>query len=544
VLRWQFFRGLRASKLLPPEDIDLLERETQSTQVGDIQQMLLDQDLLTAYQVRRIREGKAAGLVFGQYQILDEIGTGGFGQVYKVRHALLDRVMALKLITREHCQSRLFRDVFRREVAAVTRLSHPNVAATYDADEIDGALFLAMEYVEGPTLHAFVRPTDPPPLTLACALMAQMAEGVGHAHQNGLVHRDIKPANILLPGVVPAAGPADPTRPLVKVIDFGLARLYPRDDRAGVTLLADPGAVVGTPAFMSPEQAANFHDADARSDLYSLGCTYYYLLTGRLPFESSSSRVTLEMHAGQAPKPIREWRPEVPAGLAQVVHRLLEKRPQDRYQTAAELGAAMEAFVFSGCGVGGDPPADPSPPPRSTRGERDETHALAPAREPEADPPPPAPPPAAVPAEPVPVETLRRLWLEWCVVVEALAGGEPVGVSAVRYADLYGDLISALGRPDETRPGPTRGQRDRLRTLVEPWVTLRSFRALDGPELAELSRACQELDRAFDLPRPARARRRAWALWSVPTVGALVGGANWLATHGSVAAAAVGAGTP
>jgi serine/threonine-protein kinase len=516
VLRWQFLRGLRASKLLSSEDVDLLEREAPDARIDDLQQMLLDQGLLTAYQLKRIRDGKPTGLVLGQYRILDELGSGGFGQVYRASHSVLDRVVALKLITREYSQSRLFRDVFRREVAAVTRLNHPNIAATFDANEIDGMLFLAMEYVEGTTLHAYVCDRDPPPIDRAREMMVQLALGLQHAHENGLVHRDIKPANVLVAEPARAPGAKDPGPVLVKMIDFGLARLSPKGDQPHGTLLADAGAIVGTPAFMAPEQARNFHEADARSDLYSLGCTFYFLLTGRHPFEGASSRLTLEMHASKAARPLRDLRPEIPPGLAALVNRLMAKDPADRFQTADGLCAALQLGARSAPHVQEEPVAGTAPAAALP------TPVVA-LHRPTAPPAPESPPVVVALAEPsrwadpVPVADLRRHWLAWCALVETHAEGDPLDTPEVRYGELYRSLVGGLESGPGDSPSPTPAQRDRILTLVKPWLTLRTLSALDRSSAAELWHRCLEYDAYFaaaDTPAPPR---RWWQLFSLLT---------------------------
>ncbi|AWM39076.1 Serine/threonine-protein kinase PrkC [Gemmata obscuriglobus] len=493
VLRWQFFRGLRASKLLPTEEVDQLERDAQSAPVEEIQQHLLEQGALTPYQVRRIRDGAPTGLVLAQYKVLDEIGGGGFGQVYKASHSVMNRVVALKLMTPDRCRSRLFRDVFYREVAAVTRLNHPNVVLTFDANETDGVLFLAMEYVQGPSLHAYVTDNGPPDLPLAVSIMLQLSSGLAHAHEAGLVHRDLKPANVLVQDIGPGAVRA-------KVIDFGLARLHARGGGEHGTLMADPGALVGTPAFMAPEQAVNFHDADVRSDLYSLGCTCYFLLTGRLPFEGPSCRAVLEMHAKRAARPLRELRPDVPVALAAVVHRLMAKRPEDRYQTADQLCDALTALVpvaafTEGCEYS-------SPRAASVLGE-DQPTPLAWA-EPEPS------PTVAVFERPreagVTDAEARRLWSKWCSVVEAQSQGAPPALTGPQYAELYETLVRALRALGEDS--------EQLRAAVEPWVTLRALQTLDRSAIAELYQTCRNLNSAFGSAPPAPTRLRSLAALS------------------------------
>lgn len=536
VLRWQFIRSLRASKLLPAEDIDLLDRETAEARAEDIQQMLLDQELLTAYQLRRVRDGSPGGLVLGPYRILDEIGSGGFGQVYKATHTVLDRVVALKLMAPAQCPGRQLREVFRRELAAVTRLNHPNVATTFDANEIDGTLFMAMEFVEGPTLHALVDDNGPPPLDLAVSIMAQAARGLQHAHERGLVHRDVKPANMLVTGSVWAPGAADAPPVLVKVIDFGLARMYPQNNRPAGTLLADAGAIVGTPAFMAPEQARNFHDADSRSDLYSLGCTFYYLLTGEIPFASTSARATLVMHATNAVVPIRDLRPEVPPGLAAVVHRLLAKRPEDRYQSAAELCTALSDFA----------PLDFAPH-HTPRPERSESLPLAQTCAPsDALAPTTVEPERATPTDPpgrpVLPSDLLRLWLEWCVVVETLARSGPLGISDTRYSELYRALLAALRTSKTADTTLSADQYERLAGAVEPWVTLKALAGLSREEVAQLWQTCRELD-SFYAPVPGSKRPSLTGRGlRVAVVCGLAAGAVWIASNWSSVVSTVTAG--
>ncbi len=530
ILRWSFFRSLRTSNLLSPEDVDLLERETAHAELNDIQQMLLDQELLTPYQLKRIIDGKAAGLVLGQYRILDVLGGGGFGQVFKASHTVLDRVVALKLMTADYCRSRLLKDVFRRELAAVRRLNHPNIASTCDANIIDGTLFLAMEYVPGTTLDRFVRDNKNLSLAQVCSIMLQVCHGLQHAHENGVIHRDIKPDNIL---VARSGGSGDTQCISVKVIDFGLARLQPQGDQPTGTLLVEAGAIVGTPAFMSPEQAQDPHSADSRSDLYSLGCTFYYLLTGRFPFEGSSPRITLELHSVQNARPVRELRPEVPVGLAAIVARLMAKQPGDRYQSAAELIEALAGSVLSGLLRENDlpaaPPRHPSSRPVTTCAQALPTAPAAPvapvtapaapaAPAVEIGPAPQQPPPPSVEPE------LRKLWADWRAVVVARATGQQPPVSAEEYKVLYRSLLAAIGaaRGSSTVPAECL---DAVRTTVEPWVTLQALAWLERHTLAELHRICLALDARLETPEVPDTR---WALLPlVVTVLAVVAGALW-----------------
>jgi serine/threonine protein kinase/Tfp pilus assembly protein PilF len=269
------------------------------------------------------------------YEILGRVGEGGMGQVYKARHVRLDRVVALKVIHPERLGSPDAVRRFYREARAAARLLHPNLITVYDVDEAGGIHFLAMEYVDGVDLGRLVRDRGPLPVARACEYARQAAEGLQHAHERGLVHRDVKPANLLLT--------ADGRQ--VKILDLGLARLDAAAPAGeGTSELTQSGTLMGTPAFLAPEQARDAHRADIRSDLYSLGCTLYYLLTGRQPFPGQSLAEVIVQHQLDEPEPVTRLRPDVPVGVDAVLRRTMAKRPEDRYQTPAELAAALAPF--------------------------------------------------------------------------------------------------------------------------------------------------------------------------------------------------------
>jgi hypothetical protein len=261
-----------------------------------------------------------------RYEILGPVGAGGMGVVYKALQRNLDRVVAVKLLRGRLTGRPGFAERFAAEVRALARLNHPNVVAAYDADRAGDRHFVAMEYVEGESLDALVRRRGPLPPAEACDLVRQAAAGLQHASEHGIVHRDVKPANLLL-----ARGG------MVKVVDFGLSRLAL--DAEPVAGSAPP--VLGTPEYMAPEQARAPDRADSRSDLYALGCTLYFLLAGRPPFDGAAVLQTLLAHQDTAPPPIRAVRPEVPAAVAAVLDRLLAKNPAARYATPAEAAAAV-----------------------------------------------------------------------------------------------------------------------------------------------------------------------------------------------------------
>ncbi|HEY7427200.1 MAG TPA: serine/threonine-protein kinase [Gemmataceae bacterium] len=288
------------------------------------------------------------------YEVLELLGEGMMGQVYKARQVHLDRLVALKVIRANLLTDPEVLRRFQREAKAAARLSHPHVVSVYDAGESRGRHFLAMEYVEGTDLARMVRGRGPLPVALACDFTRQAALGLQHAHERGLVHRDLKPANLL----VTSKGA------VVKVLDLGLARLTTAT-RPGEqpSLLTQTGEMLGTPAFLAPEQAADSARADIRSDIYSLGCTLYFLLTARLPFFGSGVVDVILKHQLEKAAPLAVHRQDIPPGLQDVVSKTLAKRPEERYQTPAELAAALRLFCRkSSTAV---PEKKPPSPPRA-----------------------------------------------------------------------------------------------------------------------------------------------------------------------------------
>jgi serine/threonine protein kinase len=294
------------------------------------------------------------------YDILEEIGRGGMGIVYKAQQQSRQRVVALKVIRKERLSHPEVVRRFRREVQAAARLSHPNIVLVYDSDEEGDTHFLAMEYVPGITLQRLVEQHGRLPVPQACAYVRQAALGLQHAHEQALVHRDIKPANLMVTAVDPGQPGALAYRGAVlKILDMGVARLYQLSGNQEelITTLTQDGAVLGTPDYIAPEQLENAHDADIRADLYSLGCTFHFLLTGQVPFPGGTLIQKLDKQRWATAAPVEQLRPEVPAGVAAVVRKLMAKRPEDRYQTPAELVAALDHL-----GRTGHLPAEPRPP--------------------------------------------------------------------------------------------------------------------------------------------------------------------------------------
>ncbi|HEV3255341.1 MAG TPA: protein kinase [Gemmataceae bacterium] len=342
--------ALRQCRLLETAQLEEVARTLQARfpDPKSLARELMQRGWLTSYQANQLLQGKGQELVVGSYILLEKLGEGGMGQVLKARHRNLGRIVALKLIRKERLAHPDAVRRFQREVRSAAALSHPNIVHAYDADEISGTHLLVMEYIEGAIdLAKLVKKNGPLPVPQACEYIRQAALGLQHAFERGLVHRDIKPANLLLT--------ANGT--VVKVLDMGLARLdqSTADDDKSSTMTQE-GAVMGTPDYIAPEQALESHTVDIRADLYSLGCTFYYLLTGRAPFAGGTVMEKLLKHRLQEPKALEALRPDLPPDVAAVVRKMMAKRPDDRFQTPAEVEAALSSRTASGTSLtaGGD----------------------------------------------------------------------------------------------------------------------------------------------------------------------------------------------
>ncbi|HEX3659585.1 MAG TPA: SUMF1/EgtB/PvdO family nonheme iron enzyme [Pirellulales bacterium] len=297
---------------------------------------LVRQGKLTRYQAAAVYQDKTDGLVLGNYLVLDKLGAGGMGQVFRARHRRMERVVALKVLPKKALAAPDAIARFQREAKAAAKLSHPNIVTAHDADEANGQHFLVMEYVEGSDLAALVKQHGPLSVAQALDYILQAARGLEHAHAEGVVHRDIKPSNLLVD-----------KKGTLKILDMGLARISdPLADPTGTpgADLTHSGSIMGTIDYMAPEQAMDSRQADARSDIYSLGCTLHYLLTGRPPYGGDTVVKRLTAHQQSAIPLLSSTRPDILPGLDEVFGRMLAKRPAARFQTAKELVAALEAL--------------------------------------------------------------------------------------------------------------------------------------------------------------------------------------------------------
>jgi len=291
---------------------------------------LVKDKVLTTFQARRFLANRPQGLVVGRYIILDRIGSGSMGRVYKAHHAMMDRVVALKIIAPEiACNERVVAR-FQREMKLVGRLDHPNVVRAFDADQIHKVLFIVMEYVNGQSLGEMLKKKPISPTDMV-EYAAQSALGLAHAHSQGIVHRDIKPSNILL---------SEDRK--IKILDLGLGVLMEADSAA--TFATADGIAVGTVDYMSPEQACG-REVDGRSDLYSLGCAMYHLMTAKLPFPGTSPIERLGKRISGRHVPITEYLPDLPPNFVRVLDKLMAHKPHERYATADEAADALQSLI-------------------------------------------------------------------------------------------------------------------------------------------------------------------------------------------------------
>jgi serine/threonine protein kinase len=260
------------------------------------------------------------------------------GQVFKARHRVMDRVVALKVVRPELLARPVLVRRFHQEIKAAAQVSHSNLVIAHDAAEVDGRHFLVMEYVEGVGVDRLIA-RGPLPIPLACDLVRQASLGLAHIAEKGLVHRDIKPSNLLVAS-------KDST---LKILDMGLARLNAVvEGDAGPngleSTLTDSGVVMGTADYLSPEQALDARRADIRADIYSLGCTFYHMLSGRPPFPGGSLAQKLLRHQQERPDDLRQLRLAIPEELASIVLTMMARRPEDRFQTPADVSRALTSL--------------------------------------------------------------------------------------------------------------------------------------------------------------------------------------------------------
>jgi serine/threonine protein kinase len=331
----QFVQQLEDSGILPRDTLnEFLPPNAAPQNAEELARELVRQRKLTKFQAAQLWQGKGKSLVLGNYVLMDKIGQGGMGAVFKAEHRRMKRLVAIKMLPPEMMKDAAAAARFQREVQAAARLRHPNIVAADDSDCASGVHFLVMEWVDGSDLSALIHKNGPLPLNQAVNFIIQAARGLEFAHSEGVVHRDIKPANFLLD-----------KRGTVKILDMGLARID--EESAGQTELTTTGAIMGTVDYMSPEQAMDTKTADARADIYALGCSLHFLLTGKATYQGDTVMKKLVAHRELPIPSLRSARAEVPEQVDAVFKKMIAKKVEDRYQTMTEVLTALDNCVRS-----------------------------------------------------------------------------------------------------------------------------------------------------------------------------------------------------
>ena len=329
-----FLSQLSDSGILSDQKLRAAEHKKSEHQDGEsLAKDMIKSGHLTKYQAEQILSGKGKNLCMGQYVLLEKLGAGGMGQVYKAYHPGMDRIVAIKVILAKGKIAEESVRRFEREVKAAAKLSHPNIITVYDAGNANGRHFMVMELVKGQDLNIIIYRKGTLRVSETINYIKQVARGLAFAHENGVIHRDIKPANLLLD-----------TNGNVKILDMGLAKISSRENEEKVSMLTGTTSIMGTVDFMSPEQGLSSRDVDARADMYSLGATLYYLLTKQVMYEGDTAFAKLVAH-GELPIPsLKTIRPDVPENLDLIYMKMVAKQVEDRYQSMLELIQDLEAI--------------------------------------------------------------------------------------------------------------------------------------------------------------------------------------------------------
>jgi serine/threonine protein kinase len=305
---------------------------------------------VTPYQAMLLSHGHSAGFFLDQYKILDRLGRGRMAGVYKAVHQL-GAVVAIKVLPPSKARDPQLLRRFQREARLALRLKHPNVVRSFQIGDSNSLKYIVMEYLEGETLDEALHRRRKLPHGEAARVVYQALQGLQHIHEQGLVHRDVKPSNLMLvPG--PQAGQPDTTlRATVKILDIGLGRTLFDDSApppADEPHLTGEGVLLGTPDYLAPEQARDARAVDIRADIYSLGCVLYHCLTGQPPFPDTNIINQMIRHATETPRSIKDFSPDVPEALQQVVYRMLAKDPNQRHPTPEKAAQALQPFIAAG----------------------------------------------------------------------------------------------------------------------------------------------------------------------------------------------------
>ncbi len=293
---------------------------------------LIEKEAITRWQADKLLAGKSKGFFLGKYKLLRHLGSGGMSSVYVAEHVLMHQLRAVKVLPKNRVNDSSYLARFRLEAQATAKLDHRNIVRAYDIDNDRDQHYIVMELVRGRDLQSIVKDKGPLSYDDACRYIIQASAGLQHAHEHKLIHRDIKPANLLVDddGVV-------------KILDLGLA-LFSNSEMASLTIAHNEN-VLGTADYLSPEQAINSHTVDHRADVYSLGCTFYYLLTGHAPFNDGTLAQRIAKHQTVMPDEIQKDRPDCPRDLSDICMKMMQKKPHKRYQTAREVAETLSAWL-------------------------------------------------------------------------------------------------------------------------------------------------------------------------------------------------------
>ncbi len=292
----------------------------------------VNEELLTDWHVEKLLGGKYKGFFLGKYKLLGHIGTGGMSSVYLAQHIRMGDKRAIKVLPKSRVRDATYLARFQNEAKAIASLNHPNIVLAYDIDNEDDVHYIVMEFVDGIDLQQLVKRDGPLDAAVAGDVIRQAARGLEHAHSKGVIHRDVKPANVLID-----------KEGSVRLLDMGLA-LVMADEQESLTV-ANNENVLGTADYLAPEQALNSHEVDHRADIYGLGCTLYFLLTGKPPFSDGTLAQRIAKHQTEMPTPIRQIRSECPGELEGICVKMIQKDPRYRYQSAGDVAEALEKFA-------------------------------------------------------------------------------------------------------------------------------------------------------------------------------------------------------
>lgn len=319
--------------------LDELPEGTNPNDAEPVAKFLIEKEVISLWQAKKLLQGKNKGFFLGKYKLISLLGRGGMSSVYLAEHVVMKRRCAIKVLPSSRIDDSSYLARFHLEAQAVAALDHPNIVRAYDVDQFqerDTTIhFLVMEHVSGTNLHELIVRRGPLQPADAAEFIRQAAQGLHHAHEAGLVHRDIKPGNLLLN-----------QNQVVKLLDLGLARFFDEGDDQSLTIQHDE-KVLGTADFLAPEQALNSHSVDRRADIYSLGCTLYFLLTKHAPFEQGTLAQRLMAHQTQQPKPVSDYRDDVPESLLEIMNRMMAKKPEERQQTSEQVAKEIEQWILT-----------------------------------------------------------------------------------------------------------------------------------------------------------------------------------------------------